>query len=58
MHVLDGLGVVTKNSEIVNGVAVDGIAVDFLVVVKDTMAPEGTSADNVTVGEDVSRGCH
>jgi hypothetical protein len=50
VHVLDRLGVVTKDSEIVNGVAVDGIAVNFLVVVEDTVAPEGTSADNVAVG--------
>lgn len=37
-----------------NGVAVDGVTVDFFVVVEDTVAPEGTSADNVTVGQDVS----
>lgn len=54
MHVLDRLGVVSQNSKIVNRVAVNGVAVDFLMVVEDTVAPEGTSANDVTVGQDVS----
>jgi hypothetical protein len=54
MHVLDRLGVVSQNSKIVNGVTVNGVAVDFLMVVKDTVAPKGTSANDVTVGQDVS----
>lgn len=54
MHILDRLGVVSENSKIVNGVAVNGVAVDFLMVVEDTVAPEGASANNVTVGQDVS----
>lgn len=54
MHILDRLGIVSQNTKIVNGVAVDGVTVDFFVVVEDTVAPEGTSADNVTVGQDVS----
>lgn len=37
-----------------DGVAVDGIAVDFLVVVENAVAPEGTSTDNVAVRQDVS----
>lgn len=54
MHILDRLGVVSENSKIVNGVAVNGVAVDFLMVVEDTVAPEGASANDVTVGQDVS----
>ena len=50
VHVLDRFGIVTKNSEIVYGIAVDGVAVDFLMVVEDTVAPKGTSTDNMTVG--------
>lgn len=54
MHILDRLGVVSENSKIVNGVAVNWVTVDFLMVVEDTVAPEGTSTNDVTVGQDVS----
>ena len=54
MHVLDRLGVVSKNSKIVNGVAVDRVAINFLMVIKYAVTPEGPSTDNVTVRQDVS----
>lgn len=38
-----------------NGVAVDGVAVDLFVVVEDEVAPERTSANNMAVGQDVSK---
>lgn len=53
VHVLDGLGVVAQDAEIVDGVAVYGIAVDFLVVVEDAVTPEGASADDMAICQDV-----
>lgn len=54
MHILDGFGVVSQNAEIVNRVAIHGIAVDFFVVIEDAVAPEGAGADDMTVRQDVS----
>lgn len=53
MHVLDCLGVVSQNAEIVNGVAVYRVTVDFFVIIEDAVSPEGASANDMAVGEDV-----
>ena len=51
-HVLDGLGVIFKNAEVVYGIAVDRVAIDFLVVVEDDISRKWAGADNMSVGDD------
>ena len=53
-HVLDGLRIELENAEVVDGIAVDRVRVDFFVVVEDAVTPEWARADDVTVCQDVS----
>lgn len=46
-HILDLGGVETQDTEIVDGVAVYGIDVAFLVVVEDAVSDERAGANNV-----------
>ena len=48
------LNVSTVEAEVVHGVSVDRIAVDFLMVVKYTVAPERPGSNDVSVCHDVS----
>jgi hypothetical protein len=40
MHVFDRFGVVFKNAEVMDRIAVDGVAVDLLMIVEYTVPPE------------------
>lgn len=54
VHVLDGFWVVAEDAKIVDGIAIDGVAVDFLMVVEDAVAPKRTRANHMPVRQDVS----
>lgn len=54
LHVFDGFGVKSQDTEVVNGIAVDRVCIDLLVIVEDNVAPERTSPDDVSVRQDVS----
>lgn len=54
MHILDRLGVVSQDTEIVNRVAIHGVTVDLLVVVKHAVSPKRTRSDNVAIRQDVT----
>lgn len=49
MHVLDRFRVISKNTKVVYGVAVDGIAVDFFVIIEDAVSPKRPSAHDMSV---------
>jgi hypothetical protein len=51
---LDGLWVETKDTEVVNRIAIHGICVHLLVVVEDNEAPERSSTDNMPVGQNIT----
>jgi hypothetical protein len=38
----------------VDRVAIDGVGIDFLVVIEDAVAPKGSRADDMSICEDVS----
>ena len=40
LHIFDGFGVVPKDTEVVYRVAIDRIAVNFFVVIENTVTPE------------------
>ena len=46
-HVLDLGGVEAQDAEVVDGVAVHGVDVAFLVVIEDAVSNEGTGTDDV-----------
>lgn len=54
MHIFDRLGVVSQNAKVVNGIAIDWITVNLFMVVENTMAPERTGTNNVSICQDVS----
>jgi hypothetical protein len=54
LHVFDSLGVKSKDAEIVDGITVDGVSVNLLVVVEDDVTPERAGADNMSIGKNIS----
>jgi hypothetical protein len=54
MHVLDRFGVVSKNTEVVYGITIDRVAVNFFMVIEDTVTPEGSCPNDVSICENIS----
>lgn len=51
LHVLDGLGIESEESEIVDWVSIQGMNLDLLVVIEDAVAGERPRPDDVAVGQ-------
>lgn len=53
-HVFDRFGVEAQNAEVMDGVPVDGVRIDFLMVVEYNITPERSRADNMSICKDIS----
>jgi hypothetical protein len=51
-HVFYGLGIEAEDTEIMNGVAVHWVRVGFFMIVKDNVAREGPSANDMSICDD------
>jgi hypothetical protein len=53
-HVFDSFGVEPKDTEVVDRVAVDGVGINFFVVVEYAVSPERSSSNHMSICHDVS----